>query len=43
MRGGDPQQAAMFSYLSPEERMPQAHPLRTMRSLVDAVLKALSS
>jgi hypothetical protein len=30
MRGDDPQQAAMFSYLSPEERVPQEHPLRTM-------------
>jgi transposase len=42
MRGDDPQQAAMFSYLSPEERVPQDHPLRTIRKLVDAVLKELS-
>jgi transposase len=42
MRGDDPQQAAMFSYISPEERVPQDHPLRTIRVLVDAVLKALS-
>lgn len=26
MRGDDPQQAAMFSDLSPEERMPRDHP-----------------
>ncbi len=26
MRGDDPQQAAMFSYISPEERVPQDHP-----------------
>jgi transposase len=32
----------MFSYLSPEERVPQDHPLRSIRVLVDAVLKALS-
>jgi transposase len=42
MRGDDPQQAAMFSYISPEERVPQEHPLRTIRVLVDAVLKELS-
>jgi transposase len=33
----------MFSYLSPEERVPHDHPLRTIQTLVDAVLKALSS
>ena len=42
MRGDDPQQAAMFSYLSPEERVPPEHPLRTIRMMVDAVLKELS-
>jgi transposase len=42
MRGDDPQQAAMFSYLSPEERVPPDHPLRTIRQMVDAVLNELS-
>jgi transposase len=42
MRGDDDQQAAMFSYLSPEERVPKEHPLRAIRVLVDAVLKELS-
>jgi transposase len=42
MRGDDPQQAAMFSDLSPEERIPQDHPLRAIRVLVEAVLKELS-
>jgi transposase len=42
MRGDDPQQAVMFSYLSPEERVPKDHPLRSMRALVDGVLKELS-
>ena len=42
MRGDDPQQAAMFSYLSPEERVPKDHPLRTIRALADEVLKELS-
>ena len=42
MRGDDQQQAAMFSSLSPEERVPADHPLRTLRLMVDAVLKELS-
>jgi transposase len=42
MRGDDPQQAAMFSYLSPEARVPVEHPLRAIRALVDVVLKELS-
>jgi transposase len=32
----------MFSYLSPEDRVPQNHPLRPIRLMVDAALKALS-
>jgi hypothetical protein len=27
MRGDDEQNAGMFSYMSPEERVPQEHPL----------------
>lgn len=42
MRGDDEQQAGMFSYLSPEERVPHEHPLRTIRRLVDRVLGELS-
>ncbi len=42
MRGDDRQQQAMFSYLSPERRVPQDHPLRTLRTLVDEVLRDLS-
>jgi transposase len=42
MRGDDEQDAGMFSYLSPEERVPQDHPLRTIRRLVDRVLNELS-
>lgn len=37
MRGTDRQQAAMYSYISPEARVPQDHPLRALRSMVDAV------
>jgi transposase len=32
----------MFSYLSPEDRVPAKHPLRPIRMMVDVVLKALS-
>jgi transposase len=42
MRGDDLQQSTMFSYLSPEQRVPQDHPLRKLRPLVDQVLKQLS-
>jgi transposase len=42
MRGDDLQQAGMFSYLSPEQRVPQDHPLRAIRKLADAVFAELS-
>ena len=42
MRGDDRQQGAMFSYLSPEQRVPADHPLRPIRRSVDEVLKELS-
>ena len=42
MRGGDPEPEAMFSYVSMEERIPQDHPLRTMRELIDAALREMS-
>ena len=42
MRGPDTQQSSMFSYLSPEERVPAKHPLRPVRRMVDDALKALS-
>jgi transposase len=32
----------MFSYLSPEERVPEKHPLRPIRLIVDEALRALS-
>ena len=41
MRGEDTQQSTMFSYLSPENRVPASHPLRPIRTLVDAVLARL--
>jgi len=42
MRGTDDQQATFFSYVSPEQRVPQDHPLRTIRTLVNTVLQELS-
>src|SRR4051794_26925212 len=42
MRGTDTQQSSMFSYLSPEERVPANHPLRPIRLMVDDALKVLS-
>jgi transposase len=33
----------MFSYVSPEERVPEKHPLRAIRSMTDEVLKGLSA
>ena len=42
MRGEDRQQATMFSYLSPERRVPADHPLRILRPMVDEALGGLS-
>jgi len=42
MRGEDAQQEAMFSYVSPEKRVPMDHPLRPVREMVDSILKELS-
>ena len=42
MRGQDAQQAAMFSYVSLEERIPADHPLRAIRAMTDRALAALS-
>jgi len=41
MRGDDVQQQAMFSYLSPEARVPQDHPLRPIRNMVNQALREL--
>ena len=42
MRGSFRDQGGMFSYISPEERIPSDHPLRKVRDLVREVLKELS-
>src|SRR5579859_6682158 len=42
MRGNDKQQSQMFSYISPEQRVRADHPLRTIRAMVDEVLREMS-
>ncbi len=42
MRGDDQRMTAMWSYLSPEARVPADHPLRPMREMTDRALTALS-
>jgi transposase len=42
MRGDDQQPDSMFSYVSPEQRVPKDHPLRAIRELVDEILRGLS-
>ena len=42
MRGPDEQTGHLFSYVSPEERVPATHPLRPIRQLTDRVLTILS-
>jgi transposase len=42
MRGDDNQQEGIFSYISPEKRVPTDHPLRPIRKMVDEILKEMS-
>ena len=44
MRGHDEQLSTthMFSYLSPEQRVPADHPLRAVRALTDEALQTMS-
>ena len=42
MRGDDQPQTALFSYVSIEDRIPVDHPLRTIQTLVNPILAALS-
>src|SRR5271155_4563767 len=43
MRGADHQQADMFSYLSPEQRVRKDHPLRAVRAMTDEILGNMSA
>ena len=42
MRGHDEQAAHLFSYVSPEQRVPADHPLRAIRQMTDHILAKLS-
>src|SRR6058998_3460951 len=42
MHGHDEQAAHLFSYVSPEARVPRDHPLRAIREMTDRVLATLS-
>jgi transposase len=42
MRGDEKRQESMFSYVSPEARVPSDHPLRGIRGMVDRALEELS-
>ena len=42
MRGDDRNDAGLYSYVSPEQRVPKDHPLRPVRQMVDKVLAELS-
>lgn len=42
MRGSDSQQQKMFSYISPEARVPKDHPLRPIQAMANKALQELS-
>ena len=42
MRGDDREDTSLFSYISPEDRVPPDHPLRPIRRMVDRALEELS-
>jgi len=43
MRGDDQQTSHLFSYVSPDARVPPEHPLRVIRQMTDVALQALST
>jgi transposase len=43
MRGDDDRSSHLFSYLSPEQRVPADHPLRAIRTMTDDALRRMSS
>src|ERR1051326_1064286 len=42
MRGDDCDQSRMFSYLSPDDRVPSDHPLRAIRQMTDEALRGMT-
>ena len=43
MRGSDATSGSLFSYVDLEQRVPAAHPLRTIRTIVNDVLGSLDA
>jgi transposase len=43
MRGSDERSGVLFSYVDLEDRVPAGHPLRSIRTIVNQALDALSS
>ena len=43
MRGTEKNQQSLFSYISPEQRVPKDHPLRSIRMMVDKALMQMHS
>ena len=43
MRGDDPKAGAMWSYRTPEQRVPADHPLRPVRAMTERALAERSS
>jgi hypothetical protein len=43
MRGSDPKQPVIFSYVASEDRVPKNDPLRTIRRIADQMLEELSA
>ena len=42
MRGRDHRNDTLFSYVRPDSRIPENHPLRAIRVITDTALKSLS-
>ena len=42
MRGKEPAQSMMLAFLDPDARVPQGHPLRTIKHYAEAALAGLS-
>ncbi len=42
MRGSDDQPDHLFSYISPEQRIPADHPLRPIRQMTNEALRTIS-
>jgi hypothetical protein len=43
MRGDDEQQLGVFSYVSPEQQIPQDHPVRSLRAMAEEALRELQN